>query len=97
MKQSSFHHAKDVLCWMTSVMSLFRASAAVILAPLGMLPSKETFDLQFCKCWSMSKLVVASESALEAALLLVVIFLQVGHVYIRNSFNCFFLILTQVI
>ena len=69
MKQRSFHHDKDVLCWMTSVMSSFRASAAVILAPLGMLPSRETFDLQVCKCWSMSKLVDVSESALEAALL----------------------------
>ena len=30
-------------------------SAAVILAPLGMLPRIETLALRFCRCWSRLK------------------------------------------
>ena len=53
-KHRSLDQDFGVLDLITSLIRSFKASAAVILAPLGILPIRDKLDLQVIKCWSIS-------------------------------------------
>ena len=55
MKHRSLDQPNGVLNSIALLMRSVKASAAVILAPLGILLITDRFALHCCKCWSKSK------------------------------------------
>ena len=94
-KHRSFAQDKELLDVITSLMRSFRASAAVILAPLGILPIRDNLDLHVIKCWSRSKSGVVWLSTIGGSRLGRVPFRQDKHLYLRSVPAWFFLIPTH--
>ena len=55
VKHKSFIQAKDEFVLITLSMSSVSASAAIILAPLGILPRSDMLDLHLVRCCRKSK------------------------------------------